>query len=281
MFQSAPERGLRGINIPSAPGFTSSVSIRPGARAPGNRPRSPTTPSSSGFNPPRSAGSGESVLAVTLPIPALFQSAPERGLRGIGHFQATAGIREVSIRPGARAPGNQESTQREAAGVGVSIRPGARAPGNPGRSLAAPQIDRFQSAPERGLRGIKAAVAPRRPRRCFNPPRSAGSGESAARGRVPTRLGFQSAPERGLRGINARGHCHRRPKSFNPPRSAGSGESPQSVQGGGDRLVSIRPGARAPGNPPLSLPLAAMASFQSAPERGLRGINNCDTSADV
>ena len=60
---------------------------------------------------------------------------------------------------------------------------------------------------------------------CFNPPRSAGSGES-----------LTHAPGGGIR------FC------FNPPRSAGSGESDQDQF---DQYMKL---------------------FQSAPERGLRGI---------
>ena len=84
----------------------------------------------------------------------------------------------------------------------------------------------FQSAPERGLRGIHNTEMQR--------------GDAK---------GFQSAPERGLRGISPRISRSSRP-----------------------RVVSIRPGARAPGNPPRAINGTYMVEFQSAPERGLRGI---------
>ena len=83
----------------------------------------------------------------------------------------------------------------------------------------------FQSAPERGLRGIVVGYRRRAGEACFNPPRSAGSGESSVF------LG-----------------CGSGDRGFNPPRSAGSGESIGNAIGGYPHAVSIRPGARAPGN---------------------------------
>ena len=185
----------------------------------------------------------------------MFQSAPERGLRGICPRGRYRGCRML-----------------------------------------------FQSAPERGLRGIFASRSVSCSGVSFNPPRSAGSGESHRVGCLPTPSRFQSAPERGLRGIHQaaiHGHDDLR---FNPPRSAGSGESTGAIVSADAERVSIRPGARALGNhrlrppprprrsfnPPRSAgsgeswpspPSSWSYSFQSAPERGLRGIRDRDDDA--
>ena len=133
-----------------------------------------------GFNPPRSAGSGESSGVSGIdPAGLLFQSAPERGLRGI------------SSEPGGALAGNvfQSAPERGLRGIMdkagtqtpmllVSIRPGARAPGNRAPSYVRPAPTTFQSAPERGLGESRRASNGPSLAMCFNPPRSAGSGES-------------------------------------------------------------------------------------------------------
>ena len=132
------------------------VSIRPGARAPGIGGNGGVCRCVLCFNPPRSAGSGESVLG------------------GKGGLQ-----RMVSIRPGARAPGNRQVRLFATPDQVVSIRPGARAPGNPFGPRQRLGRLQFQSAPERGLRGILAATLPGLTRFLFQSARSAGSGESS------------------------------------------------------------------------------------------------------
>ena len=225
MFQSAPERGLRGI-----PSHMSNSQ---------NERR---------FNPPRSAGSGES-------------------WRGTGEFAGGP----VSIRPGARAPGNPRpfpSWQKT-----LRFNP-PRSAGS-GESCVRRRRNfrlMFQSAPERGLRGIRFRKGPRRRRRGFNPPRSAGSGESPAPTvasgvhRVSIRPGARAPGNHSPLEFYAPTYC------FNPPRSAGSGESVELRYRSSSRSVSIRPGARAPGNRSKNASEAFKALFQSAPERGLRGI---------
>ena len=250
------------------------VSIRPGARAPGNQ-----------------------AAAVDVALESWFQSAPERGLRGIGHRAVGNGVGNSFNPP--RSAGSGESPHERPKPLVLGF--------NPPRSAGSGESPRRQwrHAKPPGFNPPRSAGSGESPtytclhchHSCFNPPRSAGSGESwnartcdlwpwvsirpgaRAPGNprgpgpgLPTTRWFQSAPERGLRGINLRRVASAVRQGFNPPRSAGSGESICYVFWDRKNLVSIRPGARAPGNPADLVGQILTDLFQSAPERGLRGI---------
>ena len=224
------------------------------------------------FNPPRSAGSGESNSSTVSASVVLFQSAPERGLRGISCPPIPAPRRQCFNPP--RSAGSGESLHDDArpAVEVVSIRPGARAPGNHFASITLDAINKFQSAPERGAPGNPTRARTRRRGCCFNPPRSAGSGESTPpdgwdrNNFVSIRPGARAPGNRPIHPTRDGNIC------FNPPRSAGSGESQPTPACTATIRVSIRPGARAPGNRTIGDGLTGAGKFQSAPERGLRGI---------
>ena len=176
-FQSAPERGLRGIRRQHCPPLAYDVSIRPGARAPGNLCFRHVGEVVQGVSIRPGARAPGNLQLVNEPrTNTEFQSAPERGLRGIIAKLGSAPALFVSIRPGARAPGNPGL--EPAISLPCSFNPPRSAgSGESALAFAAFESNRFQSAPERGLRGILKNEG------------------------VFGEEWFQSAPERGLRGI--------------------------------------------------------------------------------